>query len=90
MVMTDIPAGHDDQHHDDDMLTTGDAAEVIGYGTTRRQVIGMINNGTLQAVRLGPGMWAKVPRSAALAKRRELEEQLHRTVPEPDREQEAT
>lgn len=75
MVMTDLPVERDQE----EMLTTGAAAKVIGYGTTRKQVIAMIAAHKLPAVRLGRGQWAKVPLSAALAKRRELEEQLRVT-----------
>jgi hypothetical protein len=77
--MTDTPVP--DQDHpawEGEMLTTGEAAAVIGYGTTRRQVIAMIGSDPpeLLHVRLGDKRWARIPRSAALAKRRELEAQL--------------
>ncbi len=75
MVMTEMPV----DRHEEEMLTTGAAAQVIGYGTTRKQVIAMIAAHKLRAVRLGPGQWARVPKSAALAKRSELEAQLRET-----------
>jgi hypothetical protein len=71
--------------HDGDMLTTGQAAEVIGYGTTRKQVIAMLSEGSLPHVRLGEKKWAKIPRAAALAKRRALERQLRGQDDAPDR-----
>lgn len=76
MVMTDSGAPQaDDRQSDPDsaeMLTTGQAAEVIGYGTTRKQVISMIATGRIAYVRPGRGTWARIPMWAALAKRREL------------------
>ncbi len=58
------------------MLTTGEAAEVIGFRTTRKQVDAMIRAGKIVCLRPAPGAWARIPLSAALAKRRELERRL--------------
>ncbi len=76
MVMTDsqVP-GVDDRVEDtaeEMLLTTGEAAEVIGFHTTRKQVIAMIANNRIAYLRPRPGAWARIPLSAALAKRREL------------------
>ncbi len=72
VVMTDIPAHPDDE----EMLTTGQAAAVIGYGTTRKQVDAMVKTGELTSFRRDERKWAKIPLSAALEKRAELERQL--------------
>jgi hypothetical protein len=66
------PAGS----QDDAMLTTGEAAELIGFGTTRKQVITMIATGRIAYVRPARGQWARIPVWAALAKREELERAL--------------
>lgn len=58
------------------MLTTGQAAAVIGYGTTRKQVDAMVNDGEIVSFRRDRRKWAKIPMSAALRKRAELERQL--------------
>lgn len=58
------------------MLTTGEAATVIGFGTTRKRVIAMIADNEIAYVRPKRNAWARIPLSAALAKRRELQEAL--------------
>jgi excisionase family DNA binding protein len=71
----------------DRLLTTGEAAEVIGV--KRRQVIEMVDNGDIAFIRRAPRAWARIPLSAAVAKRaqlaalweaerRQLEDQLRR------------
>jgi excisionase family DNA binding protein len=58
------------------MLTTGEAAEYIGFGVTRKQIDAMIANREIAYVRLKRGAWARIPESAARAKRAELELKL--------------
>lgn len=70
MVMTDIPG------REEEMVTTGEAAVLIGYEVTRKQVIAMIKEGRVRAVRVGRGKWARIPLRDVLAIRRELETQL--------------
>lgn len=84
MVMTDSRESRTEDQQDDHageqvdevMLTTGEAANVIGFGTTRKQVIAMIADGAIAFMRPKRGAWARIPLSAALTKRRELEEFL--------------
>lgn len=86
VVMTDsgsAPPGADV----DRLLTTGEAARIIGV--KRRQVIEMVDNGDIAFIRRAPRAWARIPTSAAVAKRaqlaalreaerRELEDQIRR------------
>ncbi len=76
VVMTDSGTPRTDDQADEVMLTTGEAAKVIGFGTTRKQVDAMIAAKRLAFFRPGRGAWARVPLAAALAKRRELAEKI--------------
>jgi hypothetical protein len=61
---------------DEPMLTTGEAAKVIGFRTTRKQVIALIADDLIAHVRPKPGAWARIPMSAAVAYRQQLERKL--------------
>lgn len=80
MVMTDGGArraeGRPAEQGEEAMLTTGQAADVIGYGTTRKQVIAMVANNEIAHTRRGPGSWARIPLWAALTERRRVEAEL--------------
>ncbi len=75
--MTEMPVENDNAAVEEEaMLTTGEAAKVIGFGTTARQVAAMVGGGQLRAVRLRPGGWARIPLSEVLKLRDQLSEQL--------------
>ncbi len=74
VIMTDSGSAPPDADADR-LLTTGKAAEVIAAsipGFTRRQVIEMIDADEIVYHRPAPHKWARIPLSAAVAKRDEL------------------
>ncbi len=55
------------------LVTTGEAAEIIGYGLDYRDVRNMVKAGELPFVQLRTRSWYRVPLAAVLAKRDELD-----------------
>ncbi len=55
------------------LVTTGEAAEMIGYGLNYRDIRNMVKAGELPFVQLRERAWYKIPLEAVLAKRAELD-----------------
>ena len=64
------------QPGDERLLTTNQAAQLIGYGVTRTAVMRWAREGEIASIKRGPGTWMRIPESAALAKREEFKREL--------------
>ncbi len=82
MLMTDTTGrekgahgDHPDDDPDDDLLTTGEIASLVGRNLTHREIVRMVKAELIPYFRIGDG-WYQIPRWVAGELRRRAQEQI--------------